>query len=155
VAICRDTPVFIRESGIINVHFQGATPDVLVKTTSSNSASFPHTLIHRLVTEVSLTVDASSAIEIHLTPGSRRNSASARGTQILAGVNKHMKVLPPAPEAPLDSPPSTPPALELAVVPHIYSASEPSPPLSASSYPPSAGICQARLPERRHGFILF
>ena len=46
-----------------------------------------------------------------------------------------MKVLPPAPEAPLDSPPSTPPALELAVVPHIYSASEPSPPLSASSYP--------------------
>ncbi len=46
-----------------------------------------------------------------------------------------MKVLPPAPEAPSDSPPSTPPALELAVVPHIYSASEPSPPLSASSYP--------------------
>ena len=47
-----------------------------------------------------------------------------------------MKVLPPAPEAPSDSPPSTPPALELAVVPHIYSASEPSPPLSASAYPP-------------------
>lgn len=47
-----------------------------------------------------------------------------------------MKVLPPAPEAPpLDSPPLTPPALELAVVPHIYSASEPSPPLSALSYP--------------------
>ena len=46
-----------------------------------------------------------------------------------------MKVQPPTPEAPLDSPPSTPPALELAVVPHIYSASEPSPPLSASSYP--------------------
>jgi hypothetical protein len=46
-----------------------------------------------------------------------------------------MKVLPPVPEAPLDSPPSTPPALELAVVPHIYSASEPSPPLSASPYP--------------------
>lgn len=71
---------------------------------------------------------------IHLTPGSRRNSASAR-SQILAGANKHMKVLPPAPEAP-DSPPSTPPALELAVAtPHIYSASEASPPLSASSYP--------------------
>lgn len=68
-----------------------------------------------------------------MTPGSRRNSASAR-SQILAGVNKQ-KVLPPAPEAPSDSPPSTPPALELAVVPHIYSASEPSPPLSASSYP--------------------
>lgn len=46
-----------------------------------------------------------------------------------------MKVQPPALEAPSDSPPSTPPALELAVVPHIYSASEPSPPLSASSYP--------------------
>jgi len=36
----------------------------------------------------------------------------------------------------LDSPPSTPPALELAVVPHIHSAPEPSPHLSASPYPP-------------------
>ena len=70
---------------------------------------------------------------IHLTPHSRRNSASAR-SQVLADINKHMKVLPPAPEAPLDSPPSTPPALELAIVPRVYSASEPSPPL-ASSYP--------------------
>ena len=40
--------VFIRESGIISVHFQGATPGVLVKTTFSNSASFPHTLIYKL-----------------------------------------------------------------------------------------------------------
>jgi hypothetical protein len=137
VAICRDTPVFIRESGIINVHFQGATPGVLVKTTFSNSASFPHTLIHRMANHRGFTdCRCLFSYRIHLTPGSRRNSASARGSQILAGVNKHMKALPPAPEAPLDSPPSTPPALELAVVPHIYSASEPSPPLSASSYPP-------------------
>jgi len=44
-----------------------------------------------------------------------------------------VKALPPAPEALLDSPPSTPPALELAVVPRVYS--EPSPPWSALSYP--------------------
>ncbi|KAH9965969.1 hypothetical protein BC827DRAFT_1181288 [Russula dissimulans] len=69
---------------------------------------------------------------IHLTPGSRRNSASTR-SQMLSGNKKHVKALPPTPEASLDSPPSTPPALELAVVPHVYS--EPSPPWSALSYP--------------------
>jgi hypothetical protein len=42
---------------------------------------------------------------------------------------------PPTREASLDSPPSTPPALELAFVPRVYSASEPSPPLSALPYP--------------------
>ncbi|KAI0254657.1 hypothetical protein BJV78DRAFT_1120506, partial [Lactifluus subvellereus] len=67
---------------------------------------------------------------IHLTPGSRRNSTSTRSQAI----KKHVKV-PPASEASLDSPPSTPPALELAFVPRVYSASEPSPPLSAWPYP--------------------
>ena len=134
MAICQDTPVFIRESGIISVHFQDATLGVLVKTTSSNSTSFPHTLIHSLAIHQRFT-DCCYVFSyrIHLTPGSRRNSSSR--SQILGGVNRQMKVLPPAREAPSDSPPSTPPALELAVAPQIYSASEPSPPLSASSYP--------------------
>jgi hypothetical protein len=135
VVICRDTPASTLESGIISVHFQGVTPDVLVKTTFSNSASSssysdPRPANHQGFTDCR----CAFSYRIHLTPGSRRNSASAR-SQILAGINKHMKVLPPAPEVPLDSPPTTPPALELAVVPRVYSASEPSPPLSASYYP--------------------
>jgi hypothetical protein len=94
----------------------------------------PYILIHKPANHQGFTdCRCAFSYRIHLTPGSRRNSASAR-TQILAG-NKQMNVLPPAPETPLDSPPITPPALELAVVPHVYSASEPSPPLSASPYP--------------------
>jgi hypothetical protein len=132
VVICRDTPASTQESGIISVHFQGAIPDVLVKTTSSNSASSSSYSDHRPANHQGFTdYRCVFSYRIHLTPGSRRNSASAR-SQILAG--KHMKVLPPAPEAHLDSPPTTPPALELAVVPRVYS-SEPSPPLSASPYP--------------------
>lgn len=93
-------------------------------------------LIYRPPTHHDFTdCSCASSYRIHLTPGSRRNSASAR-SQILSGIKKHVKALPLAPEAPLDSPPSTPPALELAVVPRVYSASEPSPPLSALSYPP-------------------
>ena len=72
---------------------------------------------------------------IHLTPGSRRNSASTR-SQILSGNKKHVKALPPPPEVPLDSPPSTPPALEFAIVPRVYETSESSPLLSALSHPP-------------------
>ncbi len=74
---------------------------------------------------------------IHLTPGSRRSSASSR-THVLSGVKKHAKA-PPVSEAPPDSPPSTPPALELAFVPHVYSSSEPSPSMSNLSilYPPA------------------
>ncbi|KAH9049083.1 hypothetical protein EDB84DRAFT_1175471 [Lactarius hengduanensis] len=73
---------------------------------------------------------------IHLTPGSRRNSASARA-HVLTGIKKHVKA-PSVPEAPPDSPPSTPPALELALVPRVYS-SEPSPSMSNLSilYPPA------------------
>ncbi|KAN0131345.1 hypothetical protein V8E53_010722 [Lactarius tabidus] len=73
---------------------------------------------------------------IHLTPGSRRNSASARA-HVMSGVKKHAKA-PPVPEAPPDSPPSTPPALELAFVPRVYS-SEPSPSMPNLSilYPPA------------------
>ncbi|KAI9508909.1 hypothetical protein F5148DRAFT_826512 [Russula earlei] len=76
----------------------------------------------------------TSSYRIHLTPGSRRNSASTR-SQVLSGIKKHVKALPlpPPPQAPSGSPPSTPPALELAVVPGLYSASEPSPHLSYSS----------------------
>ncbi|KAH9977821.1 hypothetical protein BGW80DRAFT_1455977 [Lactifluus volemus] len=70
---------------------------------------------------------------IHLTPGSRRNSTSAR-SQVLSGIKKQVKV-PPTREASLDSPPLTPPALEQAFVPRVYSASEPSPPLSALPCP--------------------
>ncbi|KAI0307198.1 hypothetical protein B0F90DRAFT_1686153 [Multifurca ochricompacta] len=74
---------------------------------------------------------------IHLTPGSRRNSTSAR-SHVLSGIKNHVKV-PPVPETLTDSPPSTPPALELAFVPRVYSASEPSPPLSTLPilYPPT------------------
>jgi hypothetical protein len=43
--------------------------------------------------------------------------------------------VPPTREASLDSPPSTPPALEPACTPCVYSASEPSPLLSALLYP--------------------
>jgi hypothetical protein len=46
-----------------------------------------------------------------------------------------VKTLPPPPEVPSDSPPSTPPALEFAIVPHVYETSESSPLLSALSHP--------------------
>lgn len=77
----------------------------------------------------------ASSYRIHLTPGSRRNSASARA-HVMSGGKKHVKA-PPA-EAPPDSPPSTPPALELAFVPRVYS-SEPSPSMPNLSilYPPT------------------
>ena len=102
---------------------------------SATVRPLPHILIHRLANHQDFTdCRCAFSYRIHLTPGSRRNSASAR-SQILAGGNKQMKVLPPTPEPRPDSPPITPPALELAVVPHVYSASEPSPPLSASPYP--------------------
>jgi hypothetical protein len=70
---------------------------------------------------------------ICLEPGSHCNSISAH-SQVLSGIKKHVKV-PLTREAPLDSPPSTPPALELACVLHVYSTSESSPPLSALLYP--------------------
>ena len=101
---------------------------------SATVRPLPYILIHEPANHQGFTdCRCAFSYRIHLTPGSRRNSASAR-SQILAGNNKQMNVLPPTPETPLDSPPITPPALELAV-PHVYSASEPSPPLSASPYP--------------------
>jgi hypothetical protein len=133
VAIYQDMPAFTRESGIINVHFQGAILAALVRTIFSNSEHFPLTRFSVYpCAQISLTVNPFS-YRIHLTPGSRRNSTSAR-SQVLSGIKKQVKV-PPTREASLDSPPLTPPALEQAFVPRVYSASEPSPPLSALPCP--------------------
>lgn len=124
-AICQGMHAFTRESAITSAHFLVATPAVLVKTIFNNSES-------RASSQSTLAcfLTLASSYRIHLTPGSRRNSASARA-HVMSGVKRHVKA-PPVP-APPDSPPSTPPALELAFVPRVYS-SEPSPSIL---YPPA------------------
>jgi hypothetical protein len=129
-AICQGMHAFTRESAITSAHFLVVTPAVLVKTIFNNSEyhASPQSTPACILTLV-------SSYRIHLTPGSRRNSASARA-HVMSGTKKHVKA-PSVPEAAPDSPPSTPPALELAFVPRVYS-SEPSPSMSNLSilYPP-------------------
>jgi hypothetical protein len=118
-----------QESAIISAHFLVVTLAVLAKTIFNNSEYYASVAIHLHI------LTLASSYRIHLTPGSRRNSASGR-PHILSGIKKHVKAS-PVPEALRDSPPSTPPALELAFVPRVYS-SEPSPSISNLSilYPP-------------------
>ena len=127
VAICPGMPAFTQESAIISAHFLVVTLAVLAKIIFNSSESH-FVAIHLR------TLTSASSYRIHLTPGSRRNSASGR-PHVLSGIKK-VKA-PPVSEAPPDSPPSTPPALELAFVPRVYS-SEPSPYMSNVSilYPP-------------------
>ena len=130
-AICQGMHAFTRESAITSAHFLVVTPAVLVKTIFNSSE---YHVSSQFIRARILTLAFS--YRIHLTPGSRRNSASARA-HVMSGVKKHTKAT-PVPEAPPDSPPSTPPALELAFVPRVYS-SEPSPSMSNLPilYPPA------------------